>query len=202
MEITLDIAGPKKTILENINISAVPGKILFIKGDNGSGKTTLLKILVNILSPDEGDIFWIGKKIAKNIFNFYNSTTLILDKPTATSGLTIKENVNFWKKISLSQIKKKEIIKLLEVLELDKFLNKKSMYLSQGEIKKLELTRLIIEQKKLWVLDEPYNGLDDKTITLINDTFIDHVSNDGIIIFASHYEPDIRNLEILTLDKL
>ena len=72
--------------------------------------------------------------------------------------------------------------------------------LSLGEIKKLELMRLIIEQKKLWILDEPYIGLDDNTTTLINDTFIDHTSNDGIIIFASHYSPDIKNMEIISLD--
>ena len=74
------------------------------------------------------------------------------------------------------------------------------MYLSHGEIKKLELTRLILEQKKLWILDEPYNGLDSKSISLVNDTFIDHISNDGIIIFSSHFQPDIRNMEVISLD--
>jgi len=83
---------------------------------------------------------------------------------------------------------------------LDKFLNKKTMYLSLGEVKKLELARLIIEQKKLWVLDEPYIGLDKNTTTLINDTFIDHTLNDGIIIFASHYEPEIKNMETISFD--
>ena len=74
------------------------------------------------------------------------------------------------------------------------------MYLSLGEIKKLELTRLIIEQKKLWVMDEPYIGLDQNTTALINDTFIDHISNDGIIIFSSHHKPDLKNLETISLD--
>ena len=54
--------------------------------------------------------------------------------------------------------------------------------------KKLELLRLIIEQKKLWILDEPYNHLDDLSIEIINQTFIDHVNNDGIILFTSHYK--------------
>ena len=76
------------------------------------------------------------------------------------------------------------------------------MYLSLGEIKKLELTRLILEQKKLWLLDEPYIGLDGNSIEIINETFKDHLSNNGIIIFSSNYEPDFTNLDIISLNSI
>ena len=188
-----------KTIFENIDIAATPGKIIFIKGNNGSGKTTLIKNLVNILEPSGGDIYWLGKKLKNNLFNFYKSTTLILDKPTSSMDMTVIENIIFWKRISSSKINEESINRLLEVLKIDKYINTKTMYLSQGEVKKLELTRLILEQKKLWILDEPYNSLDSNSIELINDTFIDHVSNEGAIIFSSHYEPNLKNLEILSL---
>lgn len=188
-----------KTIFENIDIAATPGKIIFIKGNNGSGKTTLIKNLVNILEPSGGDIYWLGKKLKNNLFNFYKSTTLILDKPTSSMDMTVIENIIFWKRISSSKINEESINRLLDVLKIDKYINTKTMYLSQGEVKKLELTRLILEQKKLWILDEPYNSLDSNSIELINDTFIDHVSNEGAIIFSSHYEPNLKNLEILSL---
>ena len=191
-----------KVIFENINISASPGKIVFVKGNNGTGKTTLLKTLVNILEPNEGDIFWMGKKIKKNIFNFYQDTTLIMDKPTSSLSMTVIENINFWKKITSSKIKYEEIFKLLEMLRIDQYLKKQTMYLSLGEIKKLELTRLILEQKKLWILDEPYIGLDKNSMEIINETFIDHVSNNGIIIFSSNYEPHLKNLEIISLNSI
>ena len=190
----------EKIIFENINIAAAPGKIVFIKGNNGSGKTTLLKTLVNILKPNEGDIFWMGKKIKNNIFNFYSETTLIMDKPTSSLEMTVIENINFWKQITLSQVKYEEIFNLLEMLGIDQYLKKQTMYLSLGEIKKLELTRLVLEQKKLWVLDEPYIGLDKDSMGIINETFLDHVSNNGIIIFSSNYEPDLKNLEIISLN--
>ena len=188
-----------KTIFENIDIAVTPGKIIFIKGNNGSGKTTLIKNLLNILEPSEGDIYWLGKKLKNNLFNFYKSTTLILDKPTSSMDMTVIENIIFWKRISSSKINEESINRLLDVLKIDKYINTKTMYLSQGEVKKLELTRLILEQKKLWILDEPYNSLDSNSIELINDTFIDHVSNEGAIIFSSHYEPNLKNLEILSL---
>ena len=191
-----------KVIFENIHIAASSGKIVFVKGNNGTGKTTLLKTLVNILEPSEGDIFWMGKKIKNNIFNFYSETTLIMDKPTSSLEMTVIENINFWKQITLSQIKYEEIVNLLEMLRIDQYLKKQTMYLSLGEIKKLELTRLILEQKKLWILDEPYIGLDKNSIGIINETFIDHVSNNGIIIFSSNYEPDLENLEIISLNSI
>ena len=189
-----------KVIFENIHISASPGKIVFIKGNNGTGKTTLLKALVNILEPNEGDIYWMGKKIKNNIFNFYQETTLIMDKPTSSLSMTVIENINFWKKITLSKIKFEEIFNLLEMLGIDQYLKKQTMYLSLGEIKKLELTRLILEQKKLWILDEPYIGLDNNSIEIINETFTDHVSKNGIIILSSNYEPDLKNLDIISLN--
>ena len=71
--------------------------------------------------------------------------------------------------------------------------------LSSGEIKKLELLRLILEQKKIWILDEPYNHLDDLSIEILNQTFIDHINKDGIILFTSHLNPSIDHLEVIDL---
>ena len=189
----------EKVIFENISVAASPGKIVLIRGNNGTGKTTLIKTLVNILEPNEGDIFWMGKKIKKNIFDFYSATTLILDKPTSVLGMTIIENINFWKKITSSKIKNEEIINLLEILGIVQYQKKLVLHLSLGEIQKLELIRLILEQKKLWIIDEPYIGLDKNAIEIINETFIDHISNGGIIIFSSHHEPYIKNLETIYL---
>ena len=198
----LKFERPEKVIFENIHITAPSGKIVFVKGNNGTGKTTLLKTLVNILEPSEGDIFWMGKKIKNNIFNFYSETTLIMDRPTSSLEMTVIENINFWKQITLSQIKYEEIFNLLKMLGIDQYLKKQTMYLSLGEIKKLELTRLILEQKKLWILDEPYIGLDGNSIEIINETFTDHLSKNGIIIFSSNYEPDFTNLDIISLNSI
>ena len=59
-----------KKILDNINLSLPPKKIIHLTGNNGVGKTTLLKILSNIIQPNEGDIFWNGKNIKKILMSF------------------------------------------------------------------------------------------------------------------------------------
>ena len=123
-----------------------------------------------------------------------------MDTQTSKSELTVSENIWFWMKLCSSKLKSKQLDRVFDLLSLDKYKNTQVNYLSKGEIKKLELFRLVIEQKKLWVMDEPYIGLDQNTTALINDTFIDHTLNEGIIIFASHYEPDIKNMEKISLD--
>ena len=186
-------------IFENLNLSLNNRSITQIRGKNGSGKTTLLQLVLNFLECKTGEIFWEGKNIKKNIFNFYNQTTFIMDDNTCTRKMTVLDNINFWSGLSSSKLTKNEILLLLETFNIQSYQNTKTMYLSSGEIKKLELLRLILEQKKLWILDEPYNHLDDLSIEILNQTFIDHINKDGIILFTSHLNPIIDNLEVVDL---
>jgi len=186
-------------IFENLNLSLSNRSITQIRGKNGSGKTTLLNLVLNFLESKTGEIFWEGKNVNKNIFNFYNQTTFIMDHNTCTRRMTVLDNINFWSGLSSSKLNKNEIVLLLETFNIEKYQNTKTMYLSSGEIKKLELLRLILEQKKLWILDEPYNHLDDLSIEILNQTFIDHINKDGIILFTSHLNPIINNLEVVDL---
>jgi len=196
----LSFSRNETKIFENLNLSLGNKRIIQIKGRNGSGKTTFLKVILNILEPNNGEIIWKGKNIKKNIFDFYKQTTFIMDNNTSTRELSVKDNINFWRGLSSSKLDNEEIFELLNKLNIEKYYKTKVMYLSSGERKKLELIRLILEQKKLWVLDEPFNHLDDLSIEILNQTFLDHVNNDGMILFASHYDPMINNLETLVLN--
>ena len=195
----LSFSRNETKIFENLNLSLNNKQMIQIKGRNGSGKTTFLKVILNILEPKSGEIIWKGKNIKKNIFDFYNQTTFIMDNNTSTRELNVIDNINFWKGLSSSKLDNEEIFLLLKKLNIEKYYKTKVMYLSSGERKKLELLRLILEQKKLWVLDEPFNHLDDLSIEILNQTFLDHVNNDGMILFASHFDPMIDNLETLQL---
>ena len=186
-------------IFQNLNLSLSNRSITQIRGKNGSGKTTLINVILNFLESKTGEIFWEGKNIKKNIFNFYNKTTFIMDHNTCTRKMTVLDNINFWSRLSSSKLTKDEIVLLLETFNIQKYQNIKTMYLSSGEIINIELLRLILEQKKLWILDEPYNHLDDLSIEILNQTFIDHINKDGVILFTSHLKPSIDNLEVIDL---
>tara|TARA_B100001175_G_C19384018_1_gene578010 strand:+ start:68 stop:673 length:606 start_codon:yes stop_codon:yes gene_type:complete len=188
-----------RKIFEDINISLSPGKVIILKGKNGSGKTSFIKTILNLLQPSSGTIYWKGKLLDKNLYDFYNNITYIADKTSSIRQLSVFENIKIWKKIFLSDVSLKQINDILSILNLDNFLNSKINTLSLGEVKKLELLRLVIENKKLWILDEPFTNLDNHSINLIEQTFTDHCKNDGSIIFSSHQEPKIQISEEINL---
>ena len=195
----LSIERLDKKIFENINLSLSPGNITILKGKNGSGKTTLLKAILNLLEPSFGSIYWKGKLLKKNLYDFYNHVTYIGDTTSSLRKLTIRDNVNIWKKFFISKISDTQIETALKTLRLDNYLNKKVGTLSFGETKKLEFLRLIIENKNVWILDEPLSNLDEDSIELLKQTFEDHCSKEGSIIFSSHQNPGIYVTEEIHL---
>ena len=195
----LSIERSNKKIFENVNLSLGSGKIILLKGKNGSGKTTLLKALLNLIEPSSGAIYWKGKLLKKNLYNFFNHVTYIADRTSSLSKLSVQENIKIWKKIFLSNISNSQVENVLKTLKLDIYLDQKVNSLSFGETKKLEFLRLIIENKKIWILDEPLSNLDNESIDVIAQTFEDHRSKEGSIIFSSHQESEINVSEEVLL---
>ena len=187
----LSVERSNKKIFENINLSVGSGKIILLKGKNGSGKTTLLKAILNLIEPSSGAVYWKGKLLKKNLYNFFNQVTYIADTTSSLNKLSVQENINIWKKIFLSNVSDSQVENILKTLKLDIYLNQKVNSLSFGETKKLEFLRLILENKKIWILDEPLSNLDEESINVIGQTFEDHCSNEGSIIFSSHQESEI-----------
>ena len=195
----ISLQRSNRKIFQDINVSLTSGKIIILKGKNGSGKTSLLKTILNILEPSNGSIFWKGKLLKKNLYDFYNNVTFISDRTSSIRQLTVYDNIKIWKKLFLSNVDYNQIQKILLMLNLDKYLKTKINTLSLGEMKKLELIRLIIENKKIWILDEPFTNLDIESIKMIGQTFIDHCSKQGSIIFSSHQDPQIEVSEEILL---
>ena len=195
----LSVERLDKKIFENISLSLAPGNITILKGKNGSGKTTLLKSILNIIEPSFGSIYWKGKLLRKNLYDFYNNVTYIPDTTSSLKKLTIKDNINIWKKFFISNIKNAQIEIALKTLKLDNYLNQRVGSLSFGETKKLEFLRLIIENKNVWILDEPLSNLDEDSIELMKQTFEDHCAKEGSIIFSSHQNPGIYVTEEMQL---
>ena len=195
----LSVERLDRKIFENINLSLTSGNITILKGKNGSGKTTLLKTILNLIEPSDGSIYWKGKLLKKNLYDFYNHVTYIADKTSSLTKLNVKDNIAIWKKIFLSKISNSQIETALKTLNLENYLNQKVGTLSFGETKKLEFIRLIIENKKVWILDEPLSNLDEVSIELLKQTFQDHCDKEGSIIFSSHQNPGIYVTEEIHL---
>lgn len=187
-------------VFRNLNFKVENSIATIISGKNGSGKTSLLRILANLLNPKSGDIIWKGKSVYKNLENYLSNITYIADINCAKGNFTVIENMNFWRTLYSSSITHENFMRLLDNLNLRKHMNHNVNLLSAGQKRKLELTRLIIENRDIWILDEPFLGLDQDSINIIGQTITDHLTHNGTVILSSHVPVSISSKNYIDLD--
>tara|TARA_B100000963_G_scaffold172648_1_gene150181 strand:+ start:63 stop:665 length:603 start_codon:yes stop_codon:yes gene_type:complete len=184
-------------IYRGVSFKISPGELLLIKGANGVGKSTLLSNVVNFTDPLEGSITYNGTEIdnytASQFFLYIGETNFAYD------SLSLNQNIEYW--LSIHNVKFNKSIKNKSVeFFFDKLnLDKKFYQLSFGQKKKLQLLLLMLVNKPVWILDDPYSGLDSKSIKKINDLFKKKLENKGIIILTSHQNILLNEYKILEL---
>ena len=184
-------------IYRGVSFKISPGELLLIKGANGVGKSTLLSNVVNFTDPLEGSITYNGTEIdnytASQFFLYIGETNFAYD------SLSLNQNIEYW--LSIHNVKFNKSIKNKSVeFFFDKLnLDKKFYQLSFGQKKKLQLLLLMLVNKPVWILDDPFSGLDSKSIKKINDLFKKKLENKGIIILTSHQNILLKEYKILEL---
>ncbi|MBZ4664564.1 MAG: transporter ATP-binding protein [Caloramator sp.] len=168
----------------NINKNAVTS----IVGESGSGKTTLLKMLNNIISPDEGEIYYNGKELNQyNPIDLRRRVVMLPQTPIIYKG-SILDNILIGKKFSKSEIYDiKEIENLLEKFNVNKNLNEPAENLSGGEKQRVCLIRVLIMNPEVILLDEPTSALDENTEDLVINYVVEYVKkNNKTLIMVTH----------------
>ena len=193
----LSFARGNTLIYKDINFKILPGELLLIKGANGVGKTTLLSNIVNFTDPLEGNITYNGTEIdnhiASQFFLYIGETNFAYD------ALSLNQNIEYWLSIHNvkfdKSIKNKSVKFFFQELNLDK----KFYQLSFGQKKKLQLLLLMLVNKPVWILDDPFSGLDSKSIQNVNTLFEKKLENKGIIILTSHQGVSLNDYKTLNL---
>lgn len=182
----LSFARGNSLILKDISFSVKPGQIMLIQGPNGKGKTTLLLNIIQLLDPLNGDIKLNGQKIdsqtASDCFLYLGENHFAYDQ------LTLNQNIDYWLSIHNVVFTKDIINKSINYLFGELNLDKKFYQLSFGQKKKLQLLLLILVNKPIWILDDPFNGLDNNTIKKIINLLAKKAENKGSIIIAGHQD--------------
>lgn len=178
-------------IINNINITFKPNKIYGIIGRNGSGKTVLLKMICGILKPDSGKILFDNEDYI-NKFGVPKSTRALIESPEMINDLSGFENLKLIASIK-NEIDDKQILKTLEIVGLKNEEYKKYKNYSLGMKQKLGIAQVLMEDADLIILDEPFNGLDDKSANNMRN-LIKSLKANKIIIVATHIKDDIDNL--------
>ena len=173
-------------VFSDVSFQLHPGEQLFIIGSNGSGKMTLLKTLMGLSSKFEGDIHIPPHETA--YLGHLNGL-----KPE----LTVGDNHRFWLKLENLPISHN----LLEYFEVDDLAETPVRLLSEGQKRKVALAGALETGKRIWVLDEPFNGLDQKGQDLLAELIQRHCEKMGIVVLTSNLEPISSPTQYLALDE-
>ena len=164
-----------KAVVDQLNITLKPGEILGLLGPNGAGKTTFFYMIAGLIRSDSGKILIDEEDVTDKTVSVRASMGLayLPQEPSVFGRLTVEENIlaalEQRKDINKEQ-KKRELEKLVEEFQLTKFLKTKSIKLSGGERRKVEIARSLSSSPSFILLDEPFAGIDPKAVSELKET--------------------------------
>ena len=179
-------------VLHDVNLDLEEGHIYGFIGRNGSGKSVLFKIICGLYYPTTGSVIVDGIDIHKNDI-FPNDMRVLIEKPNFLPNLTGLDNLKLLASIQ-NRITEEDIILILDKLNLKKDMNKLYHKYSLGMKQKLAIAQVLMENPKMMIFDEPFNGIEEKTVEVIKKILLEEKKEGKIILIASHIKEDIEEL--------
>ena len=178
-------------ILNDINLEFQEGKVYGLVGPNGSGKSVLLKIICAFYMPTQGKVLIDGVNYNDGN-NFPPNLRALIDKPSFIPDLSGFENLKLLAKIQ-NLINDDDIINTLKIVNLYEEKDKKFYKYSMGMKQKLGIASVLMEDPKIMILDEPFNGIDDKSKSKLFE-YLTKIKKNKIIIISSHIVEEIQKV--------
>jgi ABC-type multidrug transport system ATPase subunit len=186
-------------ILTDINLNIEDGDFLHIEGANGSGKTTLLNIISGLISQDSGTIYYKNNNIVDKISFITSNIQSFYLRLSSYENLLFYGQIN---NVSLS-IVKETIDKFDEIFNISDFLHKKMFQLSDGQKKKILITRSFLIEPQLILCDEITNFLDKDAKNKIIKFIKENNNNKNLtVIWVSHENKNTLELSNIKRYKL
>ena len=197
----LEIKNVTKTfdgvsVLENVNMTIEPGRIVGLLGKNGAGKTTLIKLVNDLLTPTSGEILFEGSPIgpvSKAHISFLPEFSHLEPR------LQVKDAVRmYWDFYADFDAEKANALLKRHGIPQEATLNK----LSKGMGEKLRLILVMSRAAKLYILDEPLGGVDPATRDEILDTILQNLAEGTSVLLSTHMIADIERIldDVVFLD--
>ncbi len=153
-----------RRVVDGVALRVGKGEIVGLLGPNGAGKTTTFYMVVGLIPPEEGWIQFKGEEITRLPMHRRARAGIgyLAQEPSIFRRLTVAENIlAILETLSLSRPERmKRLEELLEELGLTQLAGSKADTLSGGERRRLEITRALVTQPTLLLLDEPFSGID------------------------------------------
>lgn len=198
----ISFSFPNRPIFKELNLEVSSGQLVNLKGSNGAGKSTLLSLIAGLLSPDEGEVYWVEsgqKQDDRRPFLEY----LPPESNAMYTKMSAVANLSYWYRLrglnpEFSMIKKNlsewglDQPLLLTDFAVEKF--------STGMKRRLALARLCSSPARCWILDEPLYGLDVNAVGLFREKIRAHIQNGGCGLLVSHELEPFQDLITQTVN--
>ena len=174
-------------MLQQFSLLANAGDIIWARGANGSGKSTLLRCIAGLLPSVSGQVTIIGK------------VALADENLALEMNASLEKALSFWSDMDSADGKLRE--SSMTAMDLLPLAEVPVRYLSSGQRRRAILSRVFASGAPIWLLDEPYNGLDTANAARLDAALLRHAAAGGIALVAAHQPPTINVAESITLGK-
>ena len=180
----------RKSVVNGITLAISSGEVCGLLGPNGAGKTTTFHMLVGFLEPDSGRVYIDGRDVSREPMykRARGGIGYLAQEPTVFRGLSVEENLLAILERTISDKARltDKVNALLAEFGLLKLKGQKAWSLSGGEKRRLEVARVMINEPKIILLDEPFVGIDPITVSELKKTIL-HLKAKGIgVLITDH----------------
>lgn len=191
------VFGPRKQVLQAVDLEVAPGAIFGILGPNGAGKTTFISILATLLRPDAGQARVLGLDVVKDAGRLRERVNLAASGAHFLWCLTVEENLRFYGRLYGlgGRALAARVGELLDLFDLQPHRRLTFERLSTGLKQRLALAKALINTPELLFLDEPTTGLDPEMAQHIREEILRLNRDAGLTILLTTH--NLREAEML-----
>lgn len=190
-------------LFEGLSFELKPGQLMWLEGRNGSGKTTLLRTLCGLFLHDKGRIEWQGEPTKSTMDTYCQNLFYLGHQNALKHDLNPVENLQILSRLAGQSVSEEQTDDALHRFGLAGYEETPVRKLSQGQQRRVALSRLLLSNAPLWILDEPFVALDVAAVELLQSILVEHVEKGGMVILTTHQTLPIPQdkMQRLSLDR-
>ncbi len=173
-------------IIDHLSFTVNEGEIFGFLGPNGAGKTTTIKMIVGLLSADEGEILIDGVSIKDDFENAMKKIGGIIENPEMYDYMSGRKNLKIFGRM-YGNIPKERYAEIIDQVKLNNRIDDKVKKYSLGMRQRLGVAQALLHKPKLLILDEPTNGLDPAGIKELRDNLREMAEKEHMAVMVSSH---------------